>query len=374
MKANVVANGDLKCRLLYVVGQLGAGGLERQLFLLLQAMDRDRYRPEVVIWNFSENDTYVPHMQKLGIPLHSFPRRYNALKKILALRRLILKKKPEVVHSYSFYTNIAAFFSAFGTKTISVGGVRSNLGTDRKYYGMFLSKLCASWPRNQIFNNYAAASMMRNSRALFAPKRIFVVQNRVDLQHFARTPLSSNGQVRIVGVGSLLHYKRWDRLLQAAAILKKRGFNFFVEIVGDGPMRQQLENRARALDVTDRVKFVGFVKDVSPFLSNSTFLAHTSDLEGCPNVVIEAMACGRAVVATDAGDIPFLVEDGKTGFVVRRGEDDEFVERLAMLISDRELCREMGEAGRTKAEQDFALPHLIEETMAAYRGAGWMDA
>jgi Glycosyltransferase len=147
-----------------------------------------------------------------------------------------------------------------------------------------------------------------------------------------------------------------------------------VEIVGDGPMRQQLENRARALDVTDRVKFVGFVKDVSPFLSNSTFLAHTSDLEGCPNVVIEAMACGRAVVATDAGDIPFLVEDGKTGFVVRRGEDDEFVERLAMLISDRELCREMGEAGRTKAEQDFALPHLIEETMAAYRGAGWMDA
>ena len=148
MKANVIVNGDLKCRLLYVVGQLGAGGLERQLFLLLQGMDRDRYRPEVVVWNFSENDTYVPHIQKLGVPLHSFPHTHSAVKKILALRGLILKKKPEVVHSYSFYTNIAAFFSALGTKTISVGGVRSNFGTDWRYSGVFLGRLCASWPRN----------------------------------------------------------------------------------------------------------------------------------------------------------------------------------------------------------------------------------
>ena len=67
------ANVSSKCRLLYLVGQLGAGGLERQLHLLLQSMDRDRYRPHVVVWNFSPNDTYVSLAYKLSVPLHSFP-------------------------------------------------------------------------------------------------------------------------------------------------------------------------------------------------------------------------------------------------------------------------------------------------------------
>jgi glycosyltransferase involved in cell wall biosynthesis len=80
-------------------------------------------------------------------------------------------------------------------------------------------------------------------------------------------------------------------------------------------------------------------------MATSTFLAHTSDVEGCPNVVMEAMACERAVVAMAAGDIPSLVEDGKTGFVVPRGDDAQFVERLVTLIINRELCRQMGEAG-----------------------------
>jgi glycosyltransferase involved in cell wall biosynthesis len=88
---------------------------------------------------------------------------------------------------------------------------------------------------------------------------------------------------------------------------------------------------------------------------------------------MEAMACGRAVVATDAGDVPLLVEDGKTGFVVRRGEDAALVDRMIRLITDRELCRRMGEAGRAKAEQEFGLDRLVAETLAGYRNAGWKD-
>ena len=86
---------------------------------------------------------------------------------------------------------------------------------------------------------------------------------------------------------------------------------------------------------------------------------------------MEAMACGRAVVAMAAGDIPSLVEHGKTGFVVPRGDDAQFVERLATLITNRELCRQMGEASRVKAEREFGLHRLVEETLNAYRQAGW---
>jgi len=96
--------------------------------------------------------------------------------------------------------------------------------------------------------------------------------------------------------------------------------------------------------------------------------------EGCLDVVMEAMACGRAVVATDAGDVPYLVEDGKAGFVVRRGDDMTLAARMATLITNLDLCQQMGEAGRARAEREFGLDRLVAETLAAYRAAGWKDA
>jgi glycosyltransferase involved in cell wall biosynthesis len=134
-------------------------------------------------------------------------------------------------------------------------------------------------------------------------------------------PLSLQGQTRIVGVGSLLPVKRWDRLLLAGLRPKRAGLDFFMQIAGDGRLRSTLQKQAQDFGLVDRVQFIGHTDDTPAFLANATFLAHTSDSEGCPNVVMEAMACGRAVVATDVGDIPDLVENGETGFVVRCGRN-----------------------------------------------------
>jgi glycosyltransferase involved in cell wall biosynthesis len=97
-------------------------------------------------------------------------------------------------------------------------------------------------------------------------------------------------------------------------------------------------------------------------------------MEGCPNAVIEAMACGRPVVASTVGDIRWLVEDGRTGFLVDDGDHEKLVERLEMLIKSRDLCRKMGEAGRMKAEREFGVERLISETFEAYRAAGWQHS
>jgi len=364
----------MKCRLLYVVGQLGPGGLERQLYLLLRTLDRERYRPELVVWNYRDDDMYVKPLRNLQIPLHCFRPCHSKYAKLDRLRELVTNERPEIIHSYTFYTNFAARWAAWGRKTIAIGSVRSDFDNDKKSCGMVLGTLSARWPRVQIYNNSAGAEKARRSRSPFVPKGVFVVRNALDLQQFHKAPLPTHGTPRILGIGSLLKIKRWDRLLHAAAELKRRRLEFHVKIAGGGPLRESLERQARDLDVADRVQFWGHIDDVQSLLADATFLAHASDIEGCPNVVMEAMACGRAVVATDAGDIPFLIDEGKTGFVVNRQNDSEFVDRLATLIINRNVCSTMGEAGRIKAEREFACGRLVEQTLAVYRKAGWRHA
>jgi glycosyltransferase involved in cell wall biosynthesis len=119
---------------------------------------------------------------------------------------------------------------------------------------------------------------------------------------------------------------------------------------------------------------MGDRNDIPSLLANAAFLVHTSDVEGLPNVVLEAMACGRAVIATDAGDVPYLIDNGMTGFVVPREDEAALTSRITTLLADRELCRRMGEAGRIKVEREFGVERLRSETFAAYRAEGWRDS
>jgi glycosyltransferase involved in cell wall biosynthesis len=362
----------MECRLLYVVGQLRTGGLERQLFYLLQALDRDRFRPVVVVWSCCETDTYVPQIRNLGVPLYYFPQAFSRFAKMTKFRRLVESLAPEVVHSYCFYTNFAAWWGTRGTTAIPVGSIRNDFPTEWRGSGIVLGRLSARWPRVQICNSFAAHEEVERHRGPFKPAHVRSVLNGLDTRRF-RATTELPPKPTLIAIGRLEPQKRWDRLLRAIASVAEKKLEFYVRHAGEGSLLPKLRTQARDLGVEKLINFMGIRHDIAELFAYSTFLIHTADEEGCPNVVMEAMSCGRAVVSTDAGDIPRLVEDGKTGFVVRRGDDEALVECMVRLITDRELCRSMGEAGRVKAEQEFGLERLVSETLATYRSAGWID-
>ena len=362
----------MNCRLLYLVVQLGLGGLERQLFCLIESMDRRQYRPVVVVWGNSPNDHYVPLIRALDVPVVALGSKPSRLAKLQALRSLVSDLRPEVIHSYSFYTNVLAWWVARGTTAISVGAVQSNFIAERQNNWKLLGKLSARWPPAQIFNSSTAAQNARRVATFFRPDRSYVVKNGVDLDEFSPQRQSERGY--ILAVGSLLPVKRWDRMLRAVARLTEKGIGLEVLHAGSGPLRDELEAMTRELHVDHVVRFLGNRHDIASLLAGAAFLVHTSEIEGLPNVVLEAMACGRAVVATDAGDVPYLIEDGKTGFVVPRGDDTALADRMATLLTDHELSGRMGKAGRIKAEREFSLERLISETFAVYRAEGWKDS
>lgn len=364
----------MSSRLLYVVGRLHTGGLERQLYYLLSAVDRDLYRPAIAVWSHQEEDFHVPAIRALGVPIYSFPPTTSKLDKLRKLCTLARQLNPEVIHSYNFYTNFAAYLAAQASEAVAIGSIRNDFIFERKVEGPWIGSVSARWPADQVCNSELAARNAREYKGPFVPKRLYIVRNGLDLEAFRVQPVTTGGEVRILGVGYLLPQKRWDRLVMAVSELKMQGIDCRVQIAGDGPLYQTLLDAAKAGGVADRVDFLGHRGDIPALLANANFLVHTAENEGCPNAVMEAMACGRAVVAANAGDVPFLVEHGKTGFIVDGHDSVGIASRIKQLIGDPELCERMGKAAREKAEREFGLNRLVEKTLEAYSAAGWNGA
>jgi glycosyltransferase involved in cell wall biosynthesis len=359
-------------RVLYVVGGLNTGGEERQLYYLVRSLDRLDYNPAVAVWNFAEDGVHVSPMRALGVPLYAAAPT-SGIRKLTAFRRLVKQLRPQVVHSYSFYTNVAAAWGASGTGALAVGSVRQDFHWEKRNSGILLGRLSARWPSFLICNSFAASRSAQQSRSFFAPKRCAVVANGLDLDRFEPGPMPSGGTPRIVGIGYLLPHKRWDRLLRAASALTRKGLRFTLDLVGGGPLKSTLEDQVRNLGIADRVRLVDHTDDIPGVLREASFTVLTSDWEGRPNAVMEAMACARAVVATDVADIRELVVHGTTGFVVAPDDESSLVRHMATLITNSQLCAQMGEAGRAKAEREFGLERLAQQTLEAYRSAGWKE-
>ena len=359
---------------MYVIGQLGLGGAERQLFYLFANLDRSLYQPCLVVWNYDPHEKYYRDIDALNIPIYGLPADWSPISKLRALRKLARALAPEVIHSYVFFTNFAADYAARGAGALAIGSLRSDIVRSIKSGGKLRGVLNSRWPNCQISNSVVCAETARRYSSFFVPKQYVVVRNGLDLDSFRTSDDTVATSSYIASVGSLLPVKRWDRLLKAVQRVLSAGVkDARFCLAGDGPLRPTLEKLARDLGVYRDVEFMGSIHDIPAFLRGAKFLVHTSDSEGCPNVVMEAMAAGRAVVATDVGDIPHLVEDGKTGFVVRREDDEALTNRIVTLLTNPDLCREMGKNARTKAEQEFELSSFVTRTLDAYRAAGWKD-
>lgn len=169
---------------------------------------------------------------------------------------------------------------------------------------------------------------------------------------------------KLVMVARLSHWKDQPALLQALAGLKE--LDWHLEFVGDGPLRGQLEALTESLGLTSRVTFLGFRRDVPERLAQAQVFLLTSKWEGFPRSILEAMRAGLPVVASDVGGVKESVVDGVTGYVIPRGDTDRLRECLHKLITSAELRVKMGEAARTRYEEEFTFDRLVERTTKVY--------
>lgn len=182
-------------------------------------------------------------------------------------------------------------------------------------------------------------------------ERTTVIYNAVDVDP-PTVPREERGD-RVVTVGRLVPWKGVDGLIDAIVELDEDGLE--LHVVGDGPERESLGRYAERRDVRDRIVFHGRVKHerVLDLVANSYLFALNSTYEGLPHVVLEAMACGTPVVASNAGGTPEAVIDGETGVLVEQGNARAFVKATRQLATDESLWTRLRENAFTQLDERF---------------------
>jgi glycosyltransferase involved in cell wall biosynthesis len=292
------------------------------------------------------------------------------------LVRLFRRERPDLVHANSSKAGVLARIAAGITRvpvrvftahgwafsSAAAGSARLYLWADRLVRPLTTTVICVS--ESERSAGLAARTC--------SPDRTVVIHNAVEVDA-AQQATPGGSPMRIVSVGRLAPPKDFGTLLRAVARL--RADDVATTLLGDGPDRPRLEAEIAELGLAGSVTLAGDVPDVATRLAGADVFVLSSCSEGMPISVLEAMAAGLPVVATDVGGLREVVEDGVTGFLVPAGDARALGERLAQLEADPALRCELGAAARRRAAADFALPgwrrrhvELYEDLLARHRG------
>jgi glycosyltransferase involved in cell wall biosynthesis len=180
----------------------------------------------------------------------------------------------------------------------------------------------------------------------------------IDMNEF-KYNTSNRSKAKVLAVGSLEKYKGFDYLIRAGRLMTERGFEYSIDIIGDGKEAGSLKQLAAALDITRHVNFLGWVPpdEVRKAMCHSTILVHPSYGLGdaVPTVIKEAMACGTPVVASNIAGIPELLNGGRSGILVEPGKPNELARGIQKLLTDEKLRERYVTSARRYAEEQFDL-------------------
>jgi glycosyltransferase involved in cell wall biosynthesis len=219
-------------------------------------------------------------------------------------------------------------------------------------------------PRSLVVNSRTA---MRKALTLGVPyEHLHFLPNVVDSDQFKPAVRAEGDRVRLIAVGRLVKEKRMDRFLEIVARLRQVSDKpVSGVIVGAGPLKTQLEQQANDLGLMpDAIELKDPVQDMRPIYEQADILVLTSDFEGTPNVVLEAMASGLPVVATRVGGVPEVVRHGETGYLSDPEDNQSMTDALLTLINHRQLSAELGGRARKHIEANHSvnrLPGLLED-------------
>ncbi|MEX2400643.1 MAG: glycosyltransferase family 4 protein [Rhodothermales bacterium] len=337
---------------------MGQGGAERQFYYMLRSLAQTN--ADVRLLCTTQGEFWEEPIRKLGYPMSWLGNANTRLGRLSLMLRLLESSPPDVIQSTHTFTNLYTAVSARVLGARGIGAVRASLANGYRAIGRFSGYVSLRAPHVIAVNSEAA--LQDAIRSGIPRRKLFYLPNVVDVEHFQPGQRVSTNHVKILAVGRLVEEKRFDRFIDVIALLRKQmGRCVKGAIIGDGPLLRLLQQQAEVLELNDdALKFVGAVEDVAPIYNEADIFVLTSASEGTPNVVLEAMAAGLPVVATNVGDVGRLLSDGETGFILDSWDPEKASMALAILAEDAGLRRTMGKRGRRQVMATRSHRNLLQ--------------
>ena len=358
-------------RILHVIPTLDPHGSEKQLALLASRLPRDRF--DVHVCALTRGGPFEKELKKAGIPVTVLHKRWK-IDPIAywKLKRHIKRLKPDLVQTWLFAAN------CYGRAAARRVGVERIVASER----------CVDqwkmWHEFAIDRRLAKHTdrIVVNSRAV----REFYISKQIPADKFTRisngvlpaevskldrsellAKLGARPNARLIGtVCRLAPQKRVKELIWGLHQLRQLNDDIHLVVIGDGPLRTALHRYARLTNVGDRVHFLYTRLDVGQWLPQFDVFWQASEYEGQSNSVMEAMAAGLPVVATEIPANRELVVHGETGFLVPLDVRNAFARRTLPILEDAELARRLGDAGREKMQREFTVDQMVDRYTALY--------
>jgi glycosyltransferase involved in cell wall biosynthesis len=348
-----------------MVTSFDIGGTEQQTVELVRRLDPQRFRVHLACFHrrgalLTEVPAAVPVE---SFPLHGF-RSASGFAQLARFAWWCRRLGARLVHTCDLYANI------FGLTGATLAGVRARIASRREVLTGDKSRLQLAGQRTTyrlahavVANSSAAAEQLAQEGV--PARRIRLIPNGVDAARFTRRPAAGPLR-RIAMVANLRREKGHDVLIDAApAILAAHPDAEFV-LAGDGPEAAALAARARTRGVADRVVFLGATRDVPEVLAGSDVFVLPSRSEALPNAVIEAMAAGLPVVASEVGGIPELIAQGVTGLLVAPGDPPALAGAIGYLLDHPAAAADLGCAARDYVSRELGFGRLVERIERLY--------
>jgi glycosyltransferase involved in cell wall biosynthesis len=293
---------------------------------------------------------------------------------VIALARFLREDRIDVVLSYAMPVNLYAFLARlFYRRSYFLASSRTAEMTESPLRTRVNALVYRRSGRVVANSRFGAESTSRIYGV--SPDRIEVIHNGIDPSRFdyqggqeeARRALGLPATVQVAGLtGRLTSEKRVDLFLEAARRVASRIPECRFLVVGAGDLLEPMKRLATEMGLDSKVLFTGERNDMDRVLSALDLLALSSDFEGLPNVVMEAMAAGRPVVATDLGGCRELIVDGVTGCLVPVGDPGAMAERMIQVLSLPDRGRSMGAAGSERIRSEFSIAAMVERFEALF--------
>ena len=354
-----------------LIGQLGSGGSERQLYYLLKYRNQRIFDYRVIVMNSSLGATYESAILDLGVEVWRMPESCTGkLPRMHRMYRLLRRIKPMIIHSWSFHQNPYVALAGYLTNVpVRLGSQRITADApDQARLHPVHRWLAYRSVSGLIVNSKMAARETKTLCGL--AQNVHLVHNGVELPDISLPPdvdLSSFGIEpghSVVGtVGNLRTRKNHRMFVDSMADVLSRFPDVRCVIVGkaipeERYLPEQLKAHIESLGLSDKIKLTGQRSDVPQLMRRMSVFCFTSISEGLPNVVLEAMAAACPVVATRVGGVPDIIKDGENGFLVEKGDKKGMERIVTMLLEDIALSLRIGLAGRRTVEQHLGCQQM----------------